>query len=219
MRAKQVSSRTGPRTPLTLNPARPASERVRAAVFRTTWWQDHAPLLCPEPRGRSPRDPSPCYLEALQAVLEGLQRAAELLHDVARVPRQVAHGVLARGRPARRLAPRKPLAAPQLGRELANGLALRAQRLLLLHDGLTQLQHRGPQLLLGAQRAALHGHRGQWAAGARRLRGQSSAHEAVAGRQAVLGPGSHGERHASGQQRQHPAAAALTPASAGGRAG
>lgn len=133
--------------------------------------------------GRLPARP---YLQALQPVLQGLHGAAELVDDLRRVPRQVAHGVLAL---AHLLLPGLAvgaLAAAQLAGELPDGLPLAPDRLLLLQDGLPQLQHRGFQLLLGGQRAALHGHGGQRAAGSGGVQRQRGADEAAARRALLL---------------------------------
>lgn len=149
----------------------------------------------------APRPP-PAYLQALQPVLERLHGAAQLVDDVRGVARQVAHGVLALGQllpPAVGAA----LAAAQLGRQLADGVALAADRLLLLHDGLPQLQHRGLQLLLGRRQRARPGTGGERAA---RVRRQRRAHEAAA-RVAVPAPApapARGGQHEPGQQGQHP---------------
>uniref|UniRef100_K7EZN1 Uncharacterized protein n=1 Tax=Pelodiscus sinensis TaxID=13735 RepID=K7EZN1_PELSI len=59
--------------------------------------------------------------------------------------------------------------------------------LLLLQDGLPQLQHGGFQLLLGWEGAPLHGHRGQRAARGGSVQRQGGAHEAAA-RGALLAP-------------------------------
>lgn len=152
------------------------------------------------------------YLQALQAVLQGLHGAAQLVDDLRRVPRQVAHRVL-----ALLLLPRPltvgHLAAAQLAGELADGLPLAADGLLLLQDRLPQLQHRGLQLLLGGRRAALRGHRGQRAASTDGVQRQRGADEAAARRALSLprrpsAARGHGEQQ-PGDHGQHP----------GGRAG
>ena len=98
----------------------------------------------------------PAYLQALQATLETLHGLAQLVYCLARVPGQIPHGVLAvllsPGALTPGLALRRHvgcrLAARQLGVELLDGSLLAHDCLLLLQDGLPELDDRVPQLVL-----------------------------------------------------------------------
>lgn len=97
----------------------------------------------------------PSYLQVLQPTLETLHSLAQLIYGLAGVPGKVPHGVLAVLLPSGALTPGPALrrlvgwrlAARQLGVELLYGPLLAHDGLLLLQDGLSELDDRVPQLI------------------------------------------------------------------------
>lgn len=98
----------------------------------------------------------PSYLQVLQATFETLHGLAKLVYGLAGVPGKVPHGVFPVLLPSGALTPGLALrrlvgcslAARQLGVELLYGPLLAHDSLLLLQDGLPELDDRVPQLIL-----------------------------------------------------------------------
>lgn len=98
----------------------------------------------------------PSYLQVLQPTLETLHGFSQLIYSLDGVPGQVSHGVLTELLPSGALTPGLALrrligcrlAARQLGVQLFDGPLLAHDSLLLLQDGLSELDDRVPQLVL-----------------------------------------------------------------------
>lgn len=98
----------------------------------------------------------PSYLQALQSPLETLHGLAQLIYGLTGVPGKVPHCVLAVLLPPGALTPGLALrglvgcrfAARQFGVELLYGSLLAHDRLLLLENGLSELNDSVPQLVL-----------------------------------------------------------------------